>query len=128
MEIEANFSFQIGVILLLETGFLQFQQSWGLLVLTSPSKLGGGSEHRDVGLCCLKQVGFQAGGNPAWRDLIALVTYVLGPSGGDPTRWCPTPAMNVASVFKRILVSSRGDPTGGNLEVFVFSRAGGCWF
>ena len=93
------------MILLLETGFLQFQQSWGLLVLTSPSKLGGGSEHRDVGLCCLKQVGFQAGGNPAWRDLIALVTYVLGPSGGDPTRWCPTPAMNVASVFKRISVS-----------------------
>ena len=37
--------------------------------------------------------------------LIALVTYVLGPSGGDPTRWCPTLAMNVASVFKRIFVS-----------------------
>ena len=81
-----------------------------------------------MGLCCLKQVGFQAGGNPAWRDLIALVTYVLGPSGGDPTRWCPTPAMNVASVFKRILVSKWGDPTCGDLDVFVFSRAGGCWF
>ena len=106
------------MILLLETGFLQFQQSWGLLVLTSPSKLGGGSEHRDVGLCCLKQVGFQAGGNPAWRDLIALVTYVLGPSGGDPTRWC-------LSEFR---FPSRGVPTSGNLDFCGFSRAGGYWF
>ena len=73
--------------------------------MTSPSKLGVGTGHRDVGLCCLKQVGFQVGGNPAWRGLIALVTYVLGPSGGDPTRWCPTLAMNVASVLKRIFVS-----------------------
>ena len=93
------------MILLLETGFLQFQQSWGLLVLTSPSKLGVGSELRGMGICCLKQVGFQAGGNPAWCGLFALVTHVLGPSVGDPTRWCPTLAMNVASVFKRIFVS-----------------------
>ena len=85
--------------------FANFSRAGGCWFLTSPSKLGVGSEHRDVGLCCLEQVGFQVGGNPAWCGLFALVTYVLGPSGGDPTRWCPTLAMNVAPVFRRISVS-----------------------
>ena len=61
------------------TQILQVQQRWLLLVLASPSKRGPGSEQRDVGLCCRKQVGFQAGGNPAWWGLLALATYVLGP-------------------------------------------------
>ena len=73
--------------------------------MTALSKLGVGSAHKNVGACCFKQVGFPAGGDPAWCGLFALVTHVLGPSVGDPTRWCPTLAMNVASVFKRIFVS-----------------------
>ena len=69
-----NFSFQVGVILFLETWILQSQQRWLLLVLTPPSKLGVGSALRYIGLCCLKPFGFQAGGDPAWCGLIALVT------------------------------------------------------
>ena len=50
-----------GVILLLETWILQSQQRGLLLVLTPPSKLGVGSALTDMGLCCLKPFGFQAG-------------------------------------------------------------------
>ena len=73
--------------------------------MTALSKLGVGSAHKNVGACCFKQVGFPAGVILLGVAVLALVTIVLGPSGGDPTRWCPTLAMNVASVFKRILVS-----------------------
>ena len=31
-----------------------------------------------------------------------------GPSRGNPTRWCPTLAMNVAPVFRRISVFQEG--------------------
>ena len=34
--------------------------------------------------------------------LLALVTQAWGPSGGNPTFWCPALAMNLARIFKRI--------------------------
>lgn len=56
------------------------------MVLTFPSKLGAGSGHRDVGLCCLEQVRFPAGVDMLRVALLALVPSVPGPSGGgDPT-------------------------------------------
>ena len=54
------------MILLLETWILQSQQHELLLVLAPPSKLGVGSALTDMGLCCLKPFGFQAGKNSAW--------------------------------------------------------------
>ena len=56
-------------------------------------------------LAVLSRLGFQQVVILLGVAVLVLVTIVLGPSGGDPTRWCPTLAMNVASVFKRILVS-----------------------
>ena len=53
----------------------------------------------------LSRLGFKQEVTLLGVAVLVLVTIVLGPSGGDPTRWCPTLAMNVASVFKRILVS-----------------------
>ena len=61
--------------------------------------------------------------------LVALVTKVWGPSGRDPTCWCPTLAMNLARIFGRnFSYQVGGDPTSGNLGFCKFSRTGGCWF
>ena len=67
--------------------------------MTAPSKLGfqvevtlledhrlptgtARSEHRAVGLRCLKQVGFQAGGNPIWCGRTCFRDIVLGSKWG----------------------------------------------
>ena len=93
-----------------------------------PSTLPG-SDHRVVGLCCLKQVGFQAGGNPTWCGL----TY--SSNIGPASKWglshlrvpssCHEYGLNCLSEFQ---LPSRGDPTSGSWIFANFSRAGGCWF
>ena len=99
------------------------QASWAsksrqrYLRLTGCPSLLPGSDHRVVGLCCLKQVGFQAGGNPTW----------CGPNcfsdTGSASKWgwsylrvpssCHGYGLNCLSEFQ---LPSRGDPASGNLN------------